>query len=440
MAATASFWHDVSFIHHLPMKEYMRDRIILLLAAILAATLAIPAAVSASPASTENWVTSWYASPQAVWSQDFILPTNIPSSLQGQTVREVIKVSAGGKRIRLVFSNRYGTTPLEIGEVRVAMSYDGAAIIRKTDTPVTFNGQRSVRIPPGSPMLSDPIPFELAPLRRVAVTSFYPAKTPLTTFHWGGQQTAFVATANVTGADQLKHESVIKGRLFLSALLVDAPAPTRTVVAFGDSITDGNGSTPDCNRRWPDFLAQRFARSNVAVVNAGISGARVLGDRMGENALARFDQDVLAQPGVTAVVLFMGINDIGWPGSPFAPQDPAMTADRLIGGYKHLIARARVRNVRVIGATLLPFEGALQGTPFEGHYSAQKERVRLAVNQWIRSSGAFDSVVDFDAVIRDPDHPARMRPVYDSGDHLHPGNAGYSAMANAFDLDMLFGK
>lgn len=414
------------------MKERMRDLIKLPVAAILAATLS-------SPANAGKWVTSWYASPQPVWSQDFILPTNIPSSLQGQTVREVIKVSAGGKRIRLIFSNRYGTAPLAIGEVRIAMSHDGPAIVGKTDTPVTFNGQRSVVIPPGAPMLSDPIAFELAPLRRVAVTSFYPAKTRLTTFHWGDQQTAFVAKGNLTSAAELKHESVTKGRLFLTALLVDAPSATRTVVAFGDSITDGNGSTPDGDRRWPDFLAQRFARSNVALVNAGISGAQVLNDRMGENAMARFDQDVLAQPGVKAVVLFMGINDIGWPGSPFAPHDSAMTAERLIGGYQQLIARARVRNVRVIGATLLPFEGALQGTPFEGHYSPQKERVRLAVNQWIRTSGAFDSVVDFDAVIRDPDHPARMRRIYDSGDHLHPGDAGYSAMANAFDLNMLFG-
>lgn len=427
------------FVQHFPMKATMRDPRNIPLAALLAVTLTSPAAIAASPA-TAHWVTSWYASPQPLWGQEFVLPTNIPRSLHGQTVREVVKVSAGGKRIRLVFSNRYGTTPLQIGEVRVAMSYEGAAIIRKSDTLVTFNGQRSVSVPAGAPVLSDPIAFELAPLKRVAVTSFYPAKTPLTTFHWGDQQTAFVAPGNLTGAAGLAPGSAIKGRLFLSALLVDAPASTRTVVAFGDSITDGNGSTPDANRRWPDFLAQRFARSNVAVVNAGISGARVLHDRMGENALARFEQDVLAQPGVKAVVLFMGINDIGWPGSPFAPQDAAMTAERLVDGYQQLIARARLRNVRVIGATLLPFEGALQGTPFEGHYSAQKERVRQAVNQWIRSPGAFDSVVDFDALLRDPDHPARIRPAYDSGDHLHPGDAGYSAMANAFDLKILFGK
>lgn len=411
-----------------------------LAAAVLAATLAHPAASAAKADGTGNWATSWYASPQPLWGPAFVLPTNIPASLEGQTVREVIKVSAGGKRIRLMFSNRYGTTPLRIGEVRVALSHDGPAIIRKTDTLVTFNGQRSVSVPPGVPVLSDPIAFELAPLKKVAVTSFYPARTQTTTFHWGEQQTAFVAEGNQTSAASIAPGTVIKGRVFLSALLVDAHPATRTVVAFGDSITDGNGSTPDANQRWPDLLAQRFARSNVAVVNAGISGARVLGDLMGERALARFDHDVLAQPGVKTVVLFMGINDIGWPASPFAPHDPAMTAERLIDGYKQLIARARSRNVRIVGATLIPFEGALKGTPFEGHYSPQKESVRQAVNQWIRNAGAFDSVVDFDALLRDPGHPARIRPVYDSGDHLHPGNTGYRAMADAFDLKILFGE
>lgn len=419
----------------------MRHRISsTLAAAVLAATLAHPAASAAQADSTGNWATSWYASPQPLWGPTFVLPTNIPVSLEGQTVREVIKVSAGGKRIRLMFSNRYGKTPLTIGEVRVALSHGGAAIVRDTDTVVTFNGQRSVSVPPGAPVLSDPIAFELAPLKTVAVTSFYPTRTPVTTFHWGDQQTAFVAGGNQTSAAMIASGSAIKGRMFLNALQVDAHPATRTVVAFGDSITDGNGSTPDANRRWPDLLAQRFARSNVAVVNAGISGARVLGDLMGERALARFDHDVLAQPGVKTVVLFMGINDIGWPSSPFAPHDPAMTAERLIDGYQQLIARARSRNVRIIGATLLPFEGALKGTPFEGHYSPQKESVRQAVNQWIRSAGAFDSVVDFDALLRDPGHPARIRPAYDSGDHLHPGDAGYRAMANAFDLKILFGE
>lgn len=408
------------------------------LAALLAATLAHPV-VGATGVPT-NWVTSWYASPQPVWGADFILPTNIPLAIEGKTVREVVKVSAGGKRIRLLFSNRYGATPLDIGEVSVAIAQGGAAIVSGSATAVTFNGRRSVRVAAGAPMLSDPIAFTLAPLATVAVTTFYPARTPLTTFHWGDQQTAFVTDGKRTADTQLKRAVPIKGRLFLSGLLVDAAPSTRTVVALGDSITDGNGSTPDRHRRWPDLLAQRLAHAQVAVINAGISGGRVLTDHMGESAIARFDHDVLDQPGVDAVVLFMGINDIGWPGGPFAPREAPMTADRLIDGYRQLIARAHARKVRVIGATLLPFEGALQGTPFEGHFSPQKERIRQTVNQWIRSAGAFDAVVDLDAVLRDPQHPARLRPVYDSGDHLHPGDAGYRAIANAFDLTTLFGE
>lgn len=407
---------------------------------MLAASLASPLAIASVPAKSENWVTTWFASPQPTWGSEFVLPTNIPSTLEGQTVREVIKVSAGGKRVRLVFSNRYGKTPLVIGEVRIAVSGDGSAILAKTERLVTFDGQRSVTVPPGAPVVSDPIGFDLAPLKQMTVTSFYPEKAPLTTFHWGDQQTAFTAEGNLASATELKTNTPVKGRLFLSALLVDAAPTTRTVVAFGDSITDGNGSTPDGNRRWPDLLAQRFTRANVAVANAGISGARVLGDRMGVNALARFDQDVLTQPSIKTVIVLMGVNDIGWPGSPFAPEDKQVNVDQLIAGYKQLIARARSHKVRIIGATLLPFEGALRGTPFEGHYSPQKERLRQLVNQWIRNSGSFDHVVDFDALLRDPDQPSRIRPSYDSGDHLHPGDAGYTAMANAFDLEILFGK
>lgn len=393
-----------------------------------------------APAKADNWVTTWYASPQPVWDASFILPTNVPATLNGETVREIIKVSAGGKQIRLVFSNRYGKVPLVIGEVRIAATRDGAAIVPGTERLVTFKGQRSATIAPGQPGVSDPMPFELAPLERVTVTSFFPHQTPVTTFHWGDQQTAMTAAGNVANAALLKAATSVNGRLFLSALQVDAVPGTRTVVALGDSITDGNGSTPDANRRWPDLLAQRFAGQNVAIANAGISGARMLADGMGVHAMARFDQDVLAQPGAKTVILLMGINDIGWPGSPFAPTEAQMSADKLIAGYTRLIAKARSNKVRIIGATLLPFEGALRGTPFEGHYSPHKERMRQAVNQWIRSAGAFDAVVDFDQLLRDPAHPTRLRPVFDSGDHLHPGNAGYQAMANAFDLKILFGN
>lgn len=425
---------------HLRKKDNMPTIFKLPAAVMLVASLASSVAFANEPTKPENWVTTWFASPQPIWTSEFVLPTNIPSALAGQTVREVIKVSAGGKRVRLVFSNRYGKTPLVIGEVRIAMSRESSSILTKTERLVTFDGHRSVTVPPGAPVVSDPIAFDLAPLSHLGVTSFYPERAPLTTFHWGDQQTAFTAEGNLTAAPVIEKSATVKGRLFLSALLVDAPQPTRTVVTFGDSITDGNGSTPDRDRRWPDLLAEKFVGSNVAVANAGISGARLLGDLMGENALARFDQDVLAQPGVKAVVVLIGINDIGWPGSPFAKNDPQISADQLVAGYTQLIARARAHNIRIIGATLLPFEGALRGTPFEGHYSPAKERTRQLVNRWIRTSGAFDHVVDFDAVVRDPSQSTRIRPDYDSGDHLHPGDAGYKAMADAFDLNLLFGK
>lgn len=405
-------------------------------AALLALTLAAPLPAAA----VDNWVTSWFASPQPIWDADFVLPTNIPGDLHGQTVREIIQISTGGRRVRVVLSNRYGKAALAIGEVHLALSQAGPRIAGKTNRIVTFNGKRSVTVPPGAPIVSDPLDFDVAPLQRIAVTTFFPGPTPLTTFHWGAQQTGYITSGNVASAAEIKPERQLKGRLFLSGLLVDAAPATRTVVAFGDSITDGNGSTPDLNRRWPDFLAQRFAGNHVAVANAGISGARVLGDRMGVNALARFEQDVLSQPGVKTVILLMGINDIGWPGSPFAPGDKPMTAKELVAGYHQLIASARSHNVRIVGATLPPFEGALHGTPFEGHYSPEKDRVRQDVNRWIRTAGAFDAVMDFDALLRDPNHPSRLLPAYDSGDHLHPGDAGYKAMASAIDMAILFGK
>jgi lysophospholipase L1-like esterase len=398
--------------------------------------------VGAAPSSSHpaaNWVTSWMASPQPAWTNDFILPTNVPSSLEAASVRETVQLSSGGTALRLVFSNRYGRTPLVIGEVRVALSLHGSETIGGTDRVVMFGGQRSVTLPPGADGVSDPVTMNAEPLARLAVTSYFPGRTELSTFHWGAQQTAYITGGNVTGAAHLRQAEQLKGRAFLSAALVDAPGGTRTVVALGDSITDGNGSTPDGNRRWTDYLARRLSSAGVAVGNAGISGARLLGDMMGANALARFAQDVLSVPGLGTIVVFIGINDIGWPGSPFAPAAPPMSADKLIAGYRQLIAAARVRKVRIVGATITPFSGALQGTPLEGHFSLAKEAVRRQVNHWIRSSGEFDAVADFDLVLRDPRHPERLLPAFDSGDHLHPGDAGYEAIAKSLDGPTLFG-
>lgn len=392
----------------------------------IAAALAL-AAPSYAADRSGGWTTSWYASPQAAWGADFPLPTAVPAMLERQTIRETARISVGGTRVRIVLSNRYGDRPLDIGEARVARAGDMAGSARE----VTFAGKRTATIPAGAPLISDPVDMRVGALEKLAVSVYLPQATPLKTFHWGAQQTGHIAAGNAVAAATLKDAQALHGRALLSAIVVETSNGKGALVALGDSITDGNGSTPDLDRRWPDYLAARLSADGIAVVNAGISGARLLGDRMGANAAARFEQDVLSQPGVGTVVVHLGINDIGWPQSAFAPDEPPMRAERMIAVYRQLIAQARVRGVRIVGATLLPFEGALHGTPLEGYYTPAKDAVRREVNQWIRDSGEFDAVVDFDAALRDPARPARMLPRYDSGDHLHPGDAGYEAMARA---------
>jgi lysophospholipase L1-like esterase len=415
----------------IPMQNFLRLPAIGMLAAAFAA--------GPSRAADTSWVTSWMASPQPAWHSGFILPTNVPRALDGDSIRELVQLSSGGESLRLVFSNRYGSVPLVIGEVRVALALHESETVGGTDRAVTFGGQRSVTVPPGADGISDPLRMKAGPLARLAISSYYPLQTELSSFHWGDQQTAYIMKGNATGAPHLRQANHLKGRAFLNAVLVNAAAGTRTVVALGDSTTDGNGSTPDSNRRWPDYLARRLAGTGVAVANAGISGARLLDDMMGVNALARFEHDVLAQPGASTVVVYIGINDIGWPGSPFAPAAPPMRAEQLIAGYRQLIVAARVRGVRIVGATITPFSGALRGTPLEGHFSLAKDAVRRRVNDWIRGSGEFDAVADFDKVLRDPRDPARLLAEYDSGDHLHPGDAGYEAIARSLDDATLFG-
>ncbi len=404
---------------------------------LLAALLSAPAV--AAPPTPAQWIPTWTASPQPRWDGDFALPTNVPYHLWNQTVRQTARVSLGGPRIRVLLSNEYGTQPLVIGAAQVARAAKGAGVVAGSSHALTFSGKTSVTIPPGAPMLSDPVDLPVAALSNVSVSLHLPEPTPPATFHWDARQTAYVGAGDQTAATRMKHDATLTTRVFVSAIQVEAPATTRTVVAIGDSITDGNMATMDANTRWPDALAQRLAARDVAVLNAGISGARLLKDRMGENALARFDRDVLSQPGIAAVIVLLGINDIGWHGTPLGPRDGVASADDLIAGYRQLIARAHARGVRIVGATLTPFEGALADSPMRDYFNADKERVRQAVNAWMRESGEFDAVVDFDATLRDPARPARFLPAYDSGDHLHPGDAGYSAMAQVIDLDTLLG-
>ncbi len=411
-----------------------------LTAALLAAGLAIGPA-RAQRADAGEWIATWAASPQPVWGADFFAPVNIPRALRNQTVRQVARVSLGGSRLRVLFSNEYGQQPLVIGAAHVALAGTGAAIVPGSDRALTFAGHPSVTVPPGAPMLSDPVDLPVAPLGSLAVSLFLPEITPTTTWHNDARQTAYISgEGDVAGETDFAPAQTIQSRLFLSEVMVAAPPAARAVVAFGNSITDGDGSTPDANHRWPDVLAERLhqAGAPVAVVDEGISGARVLRDRMGDNALARLDRDVLSQPRADTVVLMMGINDVGWPDTLLVPKgEPAPTADDVIAGDEQLIARAHAHHMRVLGATLTPFADAFHGSPLYGYHSEAKEAKRAAINQWIRTSGAFDGVIDFDAVVRDPADPTHIRAAFDKGDHLHPNDAGYRAMADAVDLGLL---
>ena len=408
------------------------------MALTLAASVAVPAVVNAAEPSA--WIGSWTASPQPIWGPDFAFPTNIPATLQDQTIRQVARISLGGKRIRIVLSNEYGNQPLVIGAAHIALAAAGSAIVSGTDRPITFGGKSSAIVLPGAPLMSDPVDLAVAPLASVAVSVFLPKETQATTFHWDGRQTAYLVKGNQVAAKRIDTDTTTGARIFLSGIQVEAAAAAGAgaVVVIGDSITDGNGATIDANSRWPDFLAARLAPRNVAVLNAGISGARLLGDRMGVNALARFDRDVLSQPQVKTVIVLLGINDISWPGTAFDPHGIRPSADALISGYRQLVARAHARGVRVVGATLTPFEGALPGTPLDNYYQTYKDELRQKINAWIRTSGEFDAVLDFDALAKDPSHPTRLKPEFDSGDHLHPGDRGNKAMAEAIDLDALF--
>ena len=406
-------------------------------------TIAFIASPAARSAESGGWIGTWAASPQPVWEGDFFAPLNIPRSMWNQTVRQIAHISIGGSRVRIVLSNEYGTRPLTIGAAHIAVAGRGSSIAAGSDRPLTFSGSSSFTIPPGAPAVSDPVDLTIAPLSNVAISLFLPEITPLTTFHWEGVQTAYITGGNQTGENEIKGGETTKARLLLSEIQVDAPADARAIVTFGDSITDGADSTPDANHRWPDLVAERLQQAgnaHVAVLNEGISGARVLRDRMGVNALARFDRDVLDQAHADTVVLMMGINDIGWPGTILVPKgEAAPSADDIIAGYKQLITRAHTRGMRIIGATLTPFEDTFHGTPLYGYYDEEKEKKRQAVNEWIRTSGAFDGVIDFDAATRDPANPKHILPAYDSGDHLHPQDRGYKAMADSIDLSLLKG-
>lgn len=400
----------------------------------LAASLMFDPAIAGEK---QAWVGTWLASPQPTWGADFALPVKIPPQLENQTIRQTVRISLGGEKFRVVLSNEYAATPVQIGGAHVAVAGEGSKILSGTDRVLTFGGQAKAAIAPGTSLISDPVDLPLDALSRLSVSIYLPQETPLATFHWDGKQTAYVGDGNQTASDAFAATQTTDARILLSEVLVDAPANDGAVIAIGDSITDGAGATLDADNRWPDFLAERLAPKQVAVLNAGISGARLLDDAMGVKASARFDRDVLAQPGVKAVILLIGINDISWPGTPFVREKSLPAFETLTSAYLQLAAQAHAHNLSIVGATLTPFEGALSGTPLDPYYTAEKDALRQKVNNWIRTSGAFDAVVDFDLLLREPAHPTRLLPKFDSGDHLHPGDEGNQAMADAIDLATL---
>lgn len=395
------------------------------------ALLALSGAAAASP--SPHWIASWQASPQPVWGSDFLFPTLIPGQLQDQTFRQSARLSLGGARLRVRLSNAYGTRPLKIGAASVA------AHTGDTPQPLRFDGQPGVVIAPGQDRLSDPLPLPTVDLQALQVDVYLPDPTPLQTFHWEGRQTSWIAPGDQHRLPALHGASSTTARLLLSGIEVEAAASTRSVVVVGDSITDGATASLDQDQRWTDHLAARLAPEGVAVVNAGISGGRLLRDGMGESALGRFQRDVLDQPGVASVIVLIGINDISWPGTAFARTQARPSLAELQAGYRDLAQRAHARGLRILCATLTPFAGALPRTPLDDYYAADKDALRQQLNAWLRTDSPFDAVIDLDAALRDPADPSRIAAAYDSGDHLHPGDAGNRAMAEAVDLEVLMG-
>jgi lysophospholipase L1-like esterase len=375
---------------------------------------------------------------------------------ENQTLRQIVHTSIGGQSVRVRLSNEYGTQPLVVGEAHVARRGAGSPapeILPGSDRTLTFGGRTSFTIPPGAPALSDPVALSVPALSDLAVSIYLPQRTPATTLHSSAFQRNYIVPGNATGATSLPNPAVTTSWYFLSGVSVTASPRAATIVALGDSITDGAITTTDANHRWPDLLAARLQADrglrHLSVLNKGIGGNRILHDGntlpgtpfegigpiFGDSALARFDRDVLAQPGARYVIVLLGINDIGHPTS-VAPPSEAVTVDEMIAGYRQLVARAHEGGLKAFGATMTPFEN----TTIPGYYNAENEAKRLAVNRWIRTSGEWDGVIDFDRAVRDPDHPLRMLAQYDSGDHLHPNDAGMRAMAGAIPLRLFRGN
>jgi lysophospholipase L1-like esterase len=403
----------------------LRNRLFQLLALVLlcACCLTVPA----SAASPDHWVGTWAASPVANANPDGkVLASDT-------TLREIVHVSLGGSSVRVILSNEFGTTPLTIGTAHIALSAGQSDITLTSANALTFGGRPTVTIPPGALVVSDPASLKLPPFANVAVSIYLPEQPiPQVSIHNFADQTSYSAPGNLVGEAKLAGAKEIYSWPILKGIDVMASADSASIVTFGDSITDGAHSTRDANSRWPDVLARRLQANKktakLAVLNQGIGGNRVLHDVAGPSALARFDRDVLAQAGVKYLIIMESINDIGHAQDPVKPYD-VVTAEDLIVGLGQLAARAHTHGIKVIGATLTPYVGAKYSSP-------AGEAMRQAVNQWIRTTSQLDGFVDFDKATLDPANPTVFAPSADSGDHLHPADGGYKAMADSIDLKL----
>jgi lysophospholipase L1-like esterase len=363
----------------------------------------------------------------ATWGSSQILATGADAlpkeALNGATLRQVVHLSLGGKAVRLHLSNEFGEAPLELHTVTVSNSGSG-----KSPPAVLFNGQAKVSIPAGAEYFSDPIALSVDPLSDLTITLVIDKAPDRITLHSGSRATSFLLTANREAAPQ-----ALLHWYFIAGVEVEAAPGSRSLVALGDSITDGHAATNDANNRWTDVLARRLAPMGVAVVNEGIGGNRLLDDGLGPNALARFDRDVLSVAGAHYLIVLEGINDLGVLDRLQGQSEATHAAfiEKLESAFRQMIERGHAHGIRVYGATIMPDTGSDYYHPGQ-----RSEAARQAVNQWIRSSGVFDGVVDFDQVMRDPTHPDRLAPAFDSGDHLHPGPAGYQRMGESVPLDL----
>jgi lysophospholipase L1-like esterase len=382
------------------------------------------------------WVGSWAASQQLPEPQNSLEPDD----LRNATLRQIVHLSIGGRTLRVHLSNVFGTAPVHLTSVHIARpaSTASAAIDPASDKPLTFHGHRDVTLPAGAEFICDPLDYPVPPLSDLALSIHFDGPPAQQTGHPGSRATSYLVHGGYTSASDLPDARKINHWYQFAGVDVLAPPNAGSVVVLGDSITDGHGATTNGNDRWTDVLARRLQGAPVSrdmgVLNQGIGGNNLLTDGLGPNALARFDRDVLAQAGVRQLIVLEGVNDLGGltRTREVAAAEHAEFVQRVLAAYEQIIARAHTHKIQVIGATILPYAGSDYYHP-----GPANEADRRAVNDWIRTPGHFDSVIDFDQVMRDPAHPDRLLPAFDSGDHLHPSPAGYAAMAKAIPLSVL---